>query len=468
MSQILRKIKNSIEAKLIVAEVVLLAIALLISQFFEIGKLMTYLTLSILVITLVYSLAKIEFMRFALNKKTVVLATLITSLIGLIIYCMIVYNRNYVYESDHAVYFNQQKELFNLFSLSPIKGCAGVLLSNWVSDYSYFINIILAFPFHFTTHSNNAFVIIYYLFMIVPTCFSMNILLDNIWGSNKFGKKIWIILCNLLFLTFPLLHFASILGMPDIFGLYFVFLILLELINFDFSSTLKFPNISSLLIGILAVGLIITRRWYLFTAIGLLPSFCLAKMGNELLQNRVHSLGKMFINELKLAAYVIVICGVSLFPFIYKTLFIRNYAEEYKAWYMGGLPYELWNQAGFLGILFCLILLVGMIYGFLKKQYRVLTITAIAGFFITIFTYTRIQNMGKHQSLCLIIYYLILAWISLALIAKMKKRVIQIPAVLCFITIMLYNVFSTFQGNEHMQGIFWTTKYILTSLFTWN
>ena len=140
---------------------------------------------------------------------------------------------------------------------------AAIVSSMWNSDYSYFINILLEAPFCVSTGSRNSYEIIYCVFFIVPVFFANNVFLMNLYYrfSSRTDKKLLLTLGSILALFAPVLHFASWLGMPDIFGMFFVFGIIVLLINFNQE---KFEWRTAVALALLIICLTVTRRWYLF------------------------------------------------------------------------------------------------------------------------------------------------------------------------------------------------------------
>lgn len=468
-TSILQVLLKSKEAIAVGAEVALLIVCTIFSLFTGIFKTLPAILLSAMVITILFLITKWLTENYVdkANRKKLYIGTAITSVIGLIAYIVIVYNREFEYLSDHVVYYQLQSELASVFNLSPIKGLYAIVSSCWNSDYSYFINVVLALPFTFTTGSNNSFVITYYVALIIPVCYMNNLFVLNIAQKLKVENvNLVAVLGNIVFLTFPLLHYASILGMPDIFGMFFVFGIVVIMMNYDFA---EFSLSKSIIASILVLFLVVSRRWYIFTLIGLFSVIIAIKFIYGFL-NKDKTLGKKtFFGEVKFIAVTAVVMLATLAPFIYKTLFVKDYSTDYSEYNFGGLPYEITNQMGFLGILTLVILFVGLVYGLINKNLRQLTLISLLGYAVTIYSYTTIQNMGKHQLLCLAIYYLILIYNTFILIDKIKLKPLKYALAVVIVAVFLLNTFSTITGyiNEE-NGVYLLTKYAVSARFTWS
>ena len=282
---------------------------------------------------------------------------------------------------------------------------AAIVSSMWNSDYSYFINILLEAPFCVSTGSRNSYEIIYCVFFIVPVFFANNVFLMNLYYcfSNRTDKKLLLTLGSILALFAPVLHFASWLGMPDIFGMFFVFGIIVLLINFNQE---KFEWRTAVALALLIICLTVTRRWYLFWIVGFVPTIMVLYLAFAAIRDRSR-LKPLFFSELKTGLLVIGFAAVVLAPFLYHNLIARDYAEEYSQWYYGGFPYEINHQIFLLGWLFIGLIAFGIIYGLVNKKLRIITITAVFGFLISLLAFTRIQNMGYHHCLLLFGFYIL-------------------------------------------------------------
>lgn len=400
------------------------------------------------------------------HRKTVMYIWGIVSLIGFAIYFFFVMNRTMTYTDDHTVYYNSYFELRSLFEATPLKGFTSIVTSCWKSDYSYFITILLSLPFSFTSLSHEAFILCYYCIFIVPVFLSANIFCLSLAKKAKVKRiKTVLWLANVCMLLFPLLHFASLLGMPDIYGLLFCFCIFLLLNDQRFEKfDIKFVTILTALV----ILLIISRRWYVFFLLGFLPAIYVFTFLDSLL-NKKDKVKTIIINELKSIAFLGGCALIVLGPFVYLTLFVRNYSEEYSGWYLGGFPFELFNQLGYLGIVLAVVLVVGLIYGIKERQLRVLTLSCIVGMILTILSFTLIQNMGKHQSLCLFPYYTVFLYNFIIMSNRMKNKSVRIASNVVIITIFVLNALSSvFTWYDDLNGVFLLTKYAIASRFQWS
>ena len=441
--------KSSIKNKTILfyilsLEMIAFVLTFLVSMVFHALHLVPLVILSVLCLTCLFGTVKWFFDNYleAGDRRLVLLFSVVTSVVGIALYTIIVYCREYEYVMDYTVYFNQQNELHTLFQNSPIKGMAAIVSSMWNSDYSYFINILLEAPFCVSTGSRNSYEIIYCVFFIVPVFFANNVFLMNLYYrfSNRTDKKLLLTLGSILALFAPVLHFASWLGMPDIFGMFFVFGIIVLLINFNQE---KFEWRTAVALALLIICLTVTRRWYLFWIVGFVPTIMVLYLAFAAIRDRSR-LKPLFFSELKTGLLVIGFAAVVLAPFLYHNLIARDYAEEYSQWYYGGFPYEINHQIFLLGWLFIGLIAFGIIYRLVKKKLRISTITAVFGFLISLLAFTRIQNMGYHHCLLLFGFYILPLYNCLIFIINCKNKVIKYSSMCVLLLIVLVNTLYIF------------------------
>lgn len=467
MKKQISKYVNKRFIKVLGIEIILFMVFSILSLFMDVLKIVVAANLSVIFLTclIMFLLYYINTFVSKSNRKMFFFCSSAISIIGLIIYSFFVFGRNMVYESDHTCYFNLQNEMTNLFFDSHLKGLYAIIKSCWLSDYSYFICVFLELPFLMIPKSHETYVIMYYIILIIPVFVMTNVFVFSIMERFEVvHKKTFAFLCNMTLMFFPLLHYASLLGMPDIFGLFFVFAIVILLNNLDFS---KYRFGVSLLLSALLVLLAITRRWYIFWIVGFVPSFIILSLLFVCIRDR-QNIKAYVLNSVKLCITIFLVVIITLFPFIYHTLIDRNYSEEYAEYYFGGFPYEVSNQIGFLGVLMLILIILGVGYGIVNSRFRVLSLSCFFGMLITLWSYTLIQNMGKHQSLCLVPYYIIFLFVFYLLIDRIKNAVIRFTIIGIVVLIFAMNVYSTvFVLIDNQNGIYLTTKYAISNRFTW-
>jgi len=341
---------------------------------------------------------------------------LISALVVLMLYyAYSLLTRQFIYYWDYVHYYRMQIGFTEMFqTASFFSGIVSIVKSVWYNAYSMFNNVFLAAPFYFVPKTPNFFVaisaatILPLLYWLIAMFVKMMERLLRPKHSDLFFTGSMV-----LAVCFPLIHRSLLYGQPDLIGLIFVFLIILLTISYDFSQTdyLRYFLIIALVIMVSA-----SRRWYMFWLVAYFACYGLAII--------VHALKNKLWGHLKRIGLFVLATG-----FILATVFLpkivvllrSNFSQSYSAYNFGGFWGELANQARFLGIGLLVLIAGGLIYGVVNRRTRVLTILAVVEIFLTIFIFTRIQNMGYHHTLILVPAYFMLMLILFAGICRLEK-----------------------------------------------
>lgn len=392
----------------------------------------------------------IKSLDIKLNKKTCVFMMFIV-MICFGIYVVEMINTKRVYTWDQCCYYNNQIDLLNGFNQSFIKGIGKIIKTTYNSDYGYFLLSFTTLIFSFTSKTEKAFILTYAVVEILPVIFVLLLNIINI--GQKFNiknKKIFIISSSIVILTFPLLHRAALWGQPDIFGLFWIGLIVLITTNY------KFENIDIrkwTLIILFSFLLAITRRWYIFWMIGYYTSYGVFLLIESAMLDK-----NVFIKKLKniiiFAVIAVILLIILLAPIIYRTI-KANYAVNYSAWNKGGLIYEVKQQKLFLGYFFIILMIIGIIYGLYKKEIRFFILTNFIALLLTSLLFSRIQNSWYHQSLIYVTQYILLISIGIGIVGKINNKYICYILEILIITGLVLSAY----GSVTESKIFFNNKF---------
>jgi len=367
------------------------------------------------------SIVKVHFVK----KEITVLIITIAIVLAYYVYNLL--TRKFIYYWDYANYYNKLFNLYGNFQTAGFfTGIVDVVVTVWYHAYSQFINVFLAAPFVLTPQTPDWFVAVCAIAILPLLYWVIAIfvkLVERILhpARNKFFFVGGIILAA----GFPLIHRALLYGQPDLFGLIFVFLIIILTLDCDFTKT---EFMRYFLIIALTVMACASRRWYMFWLVAYYVCYGLAVVLRYIHGKRWSNLVRAILFFLSAAVCVVIV----LLPMIISVLKV-NYASSYSAYNVGGFPAELANQAQYLGIGFLTILFAGFFWGVVKKQSRWLALLTAIHIAFAIFLFTRIQNMGYHHTLILVPAYFLLMLICLSGIASLKKKwVLQLSAALVF------------------------------------
>lgn len=345
-----------------------------------------------------YIIKKNNFKFDSFQKK------LIFIMIGLIylFYFFSIINRKFIYYWDYSTYYNLQMFTRNSFSEGLFVGIRKFIMSTWSGKYGNFISFFPEFIFNFTSKTINSYVLSCVVVFIPYLVMSLLLLLKAVVRRFEIKREnTFIGITLIVFLFLPVLHTTFIYGQPDLFGLVFIFLIISLSIDYEFEVIEKDR---ALLLIILTFMLVICRRWYLYFI--LVYYICYFIRIIILCCKDRTKLKRVFINWFLFVGIAFIFFFVTLLPLI-KNIFISNFGSSYAFYMAGGFKTELVNQLGHLGYIPLLFILIGIVYGFVKKKYRLLTLLSLISYILMIYLFTRIQNMGLHHSLILLPVYLV-------------------------------------------------------------
>lgn len=369
----------------------------------------------------------------------------IAAIITFGIYFTLINIRNTVYVWDNTVYYNLMNGLLQIFDHSPLSGLGEWFLSGMVSDYGDFL-LIFIYPFYAILGTGiHQFIYSYFLGCVIPVITILYIFSIFIANNFSINKKLLLykILTGTVLISFPLLHAASILGQPDIFGLSLSGIIVLLTINYDFSTR----DITRWIVIFFAtVFLVLTRRWYMFFILAYYISYFIILFAKQLIGKDFFTFKKSFINTILFGLSSFIVGCFILYKLIFKVLKM-NYSEAYNSWYRGGFGYEIINQFGYLGLFVSVLIIIGWIYGVINKKLRYCTLTFLSTYVISIFAFTKIQNMGQHQSLILLIPYIYGIFLVICILYNSKIKYLSIVPVTIIVASMINCTFFNLAEN---------------------
>ena len=368
---------------------------------------------------LIYNIGRIAKLKY--NSKEII----IMSMFGIVtigIYFYIILSRKIIYQWDALTYYIGNLKLLNVFNTSFIAGIKEIIKTTYQNDYGYFLLIFTSLPFSLTNKTENAFILCYSITIVLPTIIIFSMIMKKLIEKFEFKHKYKIqIIGNCLLVLFPLLHAATIAGQPDIIGLIFVGCIILLTIDYDFIEK-DMPRWIFLIIS--SICLIISRRWYMFWALGYAVSYLICIFTKAIIERRYQDLKKMFGNLIIFGLILLSTILITLFPMIKRIL--KQDFSSYTSWNIGGFSKEIELQISRLGWLYVIIMLIGLFYGLKNRKLRYLTIGMIINYIVTFYGFVRTQNMGNHQSLILVPTYIGLFSLAIIGICQMNKKSFRI------------------------------------------
>lgn len=440
----------------------------------------------------VFSIFTLSFLIFIILKakkisdvkfnKIEIAIIIITIAISTLIYGILIFTRKYIYIWDTSIYYLNQLHLLEKFDISFWQGIKSIITTTYREDYGNFLLSFTSGIFSLTNRTENAFVMTYFIVGTVPIIIIFAMIIKKIINLNlKESSNKWTILSFipsiLLIILFPLLHKSAIFGQPDLMGLIFIGLIILLTIDYDFS--IKDYKRWFYIIGCTFCAMI-TRRWYIFWVFGYYLTYALLVIIKALIKYKNEKNESKLAKEnlkttmkiiLKFAITSAIILGILISPIIYRTI-ANNYQSSYSAWLDGGFFGEVKSQFGKIGIWYFALMLAGIVFGIINKRTRMLTMQMSFTWILSLLAFTRIQNMGDHQSLILVPTYLILTILGInALITipleKIKDKIgiawINIFALVIVETIILSIIILNFVGSITYNKYIYNNKFFTST-----
>lgn len=410
------------------------------------------------VIYIMYKIGQISKVKFD-KKYTIIIG--IAVIIMSAIYIVIINYREYVYTWDNITYYKNQLNLMPHFEESFGRGIKEIVRTVIYEDYNDFLLSFTTGIFSLTNRTPEAFNIISYFVGMVLTIVLFLMIIKKIIDNLNIKNKLLIFGLSALFLiSFWPLHGACISGQPDIIGMIFIGFIILLTIDYDFSY-IDWKRWLFILGSTFC--LIITRRWYMFFALGYFIAYALVLLVKVLLGKDKEKIKCTIFNGLKFALVVGGGLIILSSPIIIKTL-KNNYQTSYTAWDIGGLGTEFVQQFQRIGLIYLVVMLIGAIYGIINKKLRYYAITVIGTWIIAIVAFTRIQNMGSHQMLILVPTYILLFAFGLITIIDLKNnKFITIGSSIIISIIMLLNFYGGLTNNPYLHNNLFFSNMVVDS-----
>ena len=329
-------------------------------------------------------------------------------------------SRSFIYVWDYSNYTLLQYQAEAAFQGGALAGLWH-LVSTFTEDYTSFICLFTEFPFCLSAHTGDSYVLSQ-LISIFPT------LLVALGGVVvKIGQLLPVRNEKGFFLiglstaaSFPLLRMAAALGQPDWFGLIFALIILLLTIDFRFDA-----GEPARCVGLFfaTAALVLTRRWYLYFIVSYYLVYAVTVAGSTILligRGRGGQAVDRIRRLITFGAGSLAAILVLFWPIVRKIL-SYSYESHYAAYNVGGLGLELFSQAFRLGPFYLPLVIAGVVWAFLRGK-GTAALQALAVLALSLVLFTRVQNMGSHQSLLLMPGYFTLMLMGVAALADTLDR----------------------------------------------
>ncbi len=335
---------------------------------------------------------------------------------GAVFICLETAGRSFIYIWDYSNYTLLQYAAEEAFAAGPLAGVLH-LLGTLTEDYTSFICLFTEFPFCLSARTGDSFVVSQAVSVWPSLLLMLSGLVVKAGQVLRVKNERGFFLIGLtLTACFPYLRMAAALGQPDWFGLIFAFMIVTLTLDFRFDEPAPGRCVALFLA---TAALVLTRRWYLYFIVSYYLVYAVTVLAGCVLLTR-RGEGRRAADRLRrlvtfgagsLAAMIIL-----LWPVV-QHIVAYSYAEHYAAYNVGGLALELYAQSMRLGVLYILLLAGGLVYA-CRRGRTAIAGQALAVLALSILLFTRVQNMGSHQTLLLMPGYFILMLLGAAALAE--------------------------------------------------
>jgi hypothetical protein len=213
-------------------------ISIVLSFIFSLVKIknLTFVSLSIAANIFLIALIKIikDKLKIKWNKyeKISIIAII---LVLYTFYFISILGRKFIYYWDFSCYYNLQIGAEEFFNINILEGIRNFIGSTWSGEYGTFISFFPEVLFNFSNKTINAYLISTVIVFIPYIIITFSILIKKLIKVLKIKKeKLFFISSLLIFSLFPMIHSTFVYGQPDLFGLAFIYLIIILTIDYDF------------------------------------------------------------------------------------------------------------------------------------------------------------------------------------------------------------------------------------------
>lgn len=364
-----------------------------------------------------------------------------TFLAFFIFYVFFLWQKDFIYYWDYSNYLIKQYNLESIFSYSVSDGIVK-LFSSFSEDYTDFINVFLEFPFCLTDKTGDSYVLCQLFNIFLPILILLSGVVMKMCEALKVEKKrVFFGISFVAAVVFPVLHTAASFGQPDWMGIIFALSILLLTLDYRFE---KCDISLYVALFISTACLILSRRWYMYFAVGYYFTYFLVVLfsGLKLIRTSEKRAGIAQLKNIFIFGTVSVFAMVLLFYKMISNILLFDYADRYSYYQFGGFFSECANQLLVVGI-FGILMIIGIIYALYRKTGLQFIFIAVAGWLVSVYLFTRVQTFGFHHHLLLLVYYYLLLFSGIGVLMKIRKTAFyRYGVILCISFIVLQPFFS--------------------------
>lgn len=334
--------------------------------------------------------------------------------------CLAVDSRTFIYIWDYGNYLQLQYTAEAAFAAGPLQGLWH-LVSSFTQDYTSFICLFTEFPFCLTGHTGDSYVKSMAVSVLPSLLAALGAVVCKAGQMLQVQNQQGFFLMGLtLSACWPFVRLAAALGQPDWLGLVFALIILVLTLDYRFDA----PD-PARWVGLFfaTMALMLTRRWYLYFILAYYAVYAVTVAAGAagLARHRQDRRAADRIRGLVTFGAGSVAAAIVLFWPVLQHLISYSYAQRFAAYNVGGLGLELYSQAWRLGPLYLPLALAGVVWAF-RHGAGAMAGQALGTLALSLVLFTRVQNMGSHQTLLLAPGYILLFLLGAAPLADSLAR----------------------------------------------
>lgn len=222
----------------------------------------------------------------------------------------------------------------------------------------------------------------------------------------------------------------------------------------------KMAVTEDVILGLLSVLLVFTRRWYLFFLVGSAIAL-VASSAFFWLFNRKAPLWTVVKNLLICGGTTLTVVAVFFFPYLMR-LFTNNMADAYSAYMFGDFWWNIKYFIRYYGLIPGAFYALGL-WGLRRKKYRQFTLFLLFQIPIMFFLFTRIQTVSYHHQYLFAPGIFLLGAIGVASLPKWNRGIrIAYAAVLALAFVYVFAPVSGIEAGNLFSSVRFAPKTMET------
>lgn len=413
-----------------------------------IGLALLFIFLLILFLALHLSSAKKTWKLISFREK---ILSLLFSLAYIVVIFNLISREKFIYYWDYGSYWVSSLYFLNILVNTPLEALRLLYISINTNEYNLLISSFTAVPIKLFGSSYLSYVLVNTCLFICPCVFVLSLLLKELISILKV-KMIgfhWIILFVLSFSMFTL---PTLYGYADACGLLVITVCLYLTFHTDWS---KFSYKNDILISILLLMLMILRRYFAYWVVGYVVALITYGLYKLWIEEDKKRFFKRFSQNIIFIGLISSTLLLSVFNGFFRKSFFNNYKDAYAGYDSSNLAYKYLQLFAYLGIILTILLIIGLVYVFLKKSEKSVITFMIINIIVSTLSFYQVQDMGIHHyyiiavPLCILIFTGIISLYNMLTKYKVKIRVsvlfitiglIFINSVYGFTAIKIFNI----------------------------